>query len=317
MKRKSNRKTKMSDKPRSEIRKVTPEWARQIIDKHLKELESGAYRQRPISDRIVKAYASDMKAGNWSLTGQGISFDTDGHLMDGQHRVAAVVAAGVEVDMLIMWGLPAEHDGRVKTINLFDIGKKRTVGGQLKIEGMEYYNEVGAAARCLIILSRGLTNIKGVVYTLPQQVAVAEAFQHNIYKLIHILRKDGAPTKNSASYILAPLALLHCCMPDEAELFATEFNEGTGLSKTSPVLHFKRHLENSPARNRGGDYQIHEMGVTISALYSYVNEKRVEASIRGRQEHTEWLLKLARNALKKVRDVAGIELTMEELKAKE
>lgn len=306
----------MSDKPRSEIRKVTPEWARQIIDKHYKELESGEYRQRPINERTVKAYANDMKAGNWSLTGQGVSFDTDGHLMDGQHRLAAVVVAGVPVDMLIMWDLPAEHDGRVKTINLFDIGKKRSVGGQLKIDGKEYYNELASASRCLLILSQGNVRVAGYIYTLPQQVAVANVFQNNVYKLIHILRKDGAPPKNSASYILGPLTLLHCVDPDAAELFATEFNEGTGLSKTSPVLHFKRFLDRGSFGGRGTDYQIYAMGATCSALYSYVNEKRVETTIRGNNEHTDWLLKLAKNPIKKIREVAGIELTMEELKAK-
>ncbi len=76
-------------KPRVEIRKVTPEWAASVLAKHDKSIMDGKYRQRPIRDITVAQYASDMKAGNWGVTGQGISFDTDdkGHL-----RIATRVA---------------------------------------------------------------------------------------------------------------------------------------------------------------------------------------------------------------------------------
>ena len=40
---------------------------------------------RPVLRRVVARYAREMAAGNWLLTHQGIAFDSQGKLVDGQH----------------------------------------------------------------------------------------------------------------------------------------------------------------------------------------------------------------------------------------
>lgn len=46
---------------------------------------------RVLSKNVVSKYAYDMKNNDWTLTHQGIAFDTDGNLADGQHRLQAVI----------------------------------------------------------------------------------------------------------------------------------------------------------------------------------------------------------------------------------
>ena len=299
-------------KPKIELRTVTPEWAAAILEKHNQRMLDGKCRQRPLNENTVAQYATDMKCGNWGVTGQGISFDEEGNLLDGQHRLAAVMRSGVSVQMPVIWDLDTHVSKQIKTIDVIDIGKKRQVAQQLRIDGFEYYAEIGSAARCLLMLASG--NFARS-FSPPQVIAIANLMRNNITKIIQVLAKDNAPKPKYRGITVAPLVLFGTVDPDTAELFATEFNEMANLNKTSPVLQYARFMER-PATVKGGDgYRLAAMSALSSALFSYANEKRVEM-IRGNQEHVEWLLKTCKNAIVQIRNTAGITLTMEELKQK-
>src|SRR5438046_2404287 len=45
---------------------------------------------RPLSRSTVRGFADAMRSGEWLVTHQGVAFDTDGVLVDGQHRLAAI-----------------------------------------------------------------------------------------------------------------------------------------------------------------------------------------------------------------------------------
>lgn len=45
---------------------------------------------RRISPAITAKYLKDMREGRWKVTRQGIIFDTEGYLIDGQHRLRAI-----------------------------------------------------------------------------------------------------------------------------------------------------------------------------------------------------------------------------------
>lgn len=74
---------------------VTPDLAARWLEKNHPN-------NRPVAWRRVEAFASDMRAGAWMLTHQGICFDGDGRLIDGQHRLHAVIGAKMTVRMLVV-----------------------------------------------------------------------------------------------------------------------------------------------------------------------------------------------------------------------
>ena len=80
----------------SQIMEVTPSLAAEW-------LKSNNFN-RNISHPTVARYASDMCNGKWKLTHQGIAFDGQGVLVDGQHRLSAVIKSGVTVPMMVTWG---------------------------------------------------------------------------------------------------------------------------------------------------------------------------------------------------------------------
>lgn len=104
---------------------ITPQMA-------AKWLDTVPPNQRKLRERRVKTYADDMVNGNWRITHQGIAFDVDGNLIDGQHRLNAIVAAGVAVPMYVASGLP-----RASIANV-DLGFPRTTVDVLNVEGHGY-----------------------------------------------------------------------------------------------------------------------------------------------------------------------------------
>lgn len=73
---------------------------------------------RPLRPSWIKALSGMMQRGEWMMTHQGIAITTDGRLIDGQHRLNAVIHAGVSVNMSVVYNCdPASFialDGGVK-----------------------------------------------------------------------------------------------------------------------------------------------------------------------------------------------------------
>lgn len=63
---------------------------------------------RRIRPRKVERYTKVIREGRFQTTHQGIAFNCDGTLLDGQHRLSAIVAAGKAVRMWVARHLPRE-----------------------------------------------------------------------------------------------------------------------------------------------------------------------------------------------------------------
>lgn len=100
---------------------ITPEMAAEMLTHNIEN-------NRKINDDRVRSYADDMKNGKWMVTGQAIQFDENGTLIDGQHRLYAIVKAKTPVRMMVVSNLPTE------TIKVIDTMQARTVS---QIERMQ------------------------------------------------------------------------------------------------------------------------------------------------------------------------------------
>lgn len=114
-----------------EVVNLTPELAEEFLT-HLPQ------RQRSLSPATVDMYSADMLEGEWIFTGDAIRFDTDGNLIDGQHRCTAVVESGRTVPAVVIRGLNEDA-----ILNL-DNGRRRSFGDDLRIKG--YPNHTALAA---------------------------------------------------------------------------------------------------------------------------------------------------------------------------
>lgn len=104
---------------------------------------------RHLRQTAVDAYARDMSAGVWQWNGDGIKIATDGTLLDGQHRLAAIVQAGVPVRLLVTSGLPVEAQ------ETMDTGIHRTFADALSLRGYANATSLGAVCRTVLTWERG------------------------------------------------------------------------------------------------------------------------------------------------------------------
>lgn len=115
---------KQNGYPTCEYVQVTPEQAREWLEKPAKN--------RKLSQRRVGLYAAAMKRGDWMLTNQGVAIDEFGMLIDGQHRLSAIVEAEVPVELLVIRAAPN------KSQLVLDQGLKRLPHDQVGLrEGWE------------------------------------------------------------------------------------------------------------------------------------------------------------------------------------
>jgi len=76
---------------------VTPEMAHSYL------LHNA--RHRPIKEKKVNEYMAQMIDGSWKLNGKPIIFDSNGRLLNGQHRLSAVIKAGVPLTTVVIHGV--------------------------------------------------------------------------------------------------------------------------------------------------------------------------------------------------------------------
>lgn len=113
---------------------ITPEIANDWLENR------NITAQRDLSDLIARRYAKSMADGRWLYTHQGIAFDTEGWLIDGQHRLRAVVLADTSVDMFVI------PDCDSATFAVLDNGYKRQAAQMIHTPSSRV---VAAAARVL------------------------------------------------------------------------------------------------------------------------------------------------------------------------
>lgn len=121
----------MDDIVQTKLVQVTPQLARDWLD-----LSEG---NRRINPARVMAYVSDMQMGRWYL-GETIKFSIIG-LIDGHHRLNAVIKYGEAVKMLVTTGLPPD------SIKGIDLGQPRTRDQVSKFMGEGYSRRHFAIAR--------------------------------------------------------------------------------------------------------------------------------------------------------------------------
>lgn len=97
---------------------ITPEMAANLLET--------TSNNRKISNGTVQAYMSDILNGNWDETvGTAISIDSDGVLRDGQHRLTAVVRAGVGIHSWVCRNVSSD--------GIYDNNRKRSNSDQIAI----------------------------------------------------------------------------------------------------------------------------------------------------------------------------------------
>lgn len=146
---------------------------------------------RPIQKETVRAYARDMKGGQWVPTHQGLAFNDQDELIDGQHRLHAIMMAGVTIRMMVTFGLPSRIDGKeMTTMDAVDRGATRSVADQLTIQ--HGFKNGGVTARICASLGSVCFEERTRRLSVGQTLEVFRAFESAVlYVIEHGSKKPG------------------------------------------------------------------------------------------------------------------------------
>lgn len=128
----------------TKLQLVTPAMAEEFL--------SRMGTNRSVTEARVAQYAADMKNGRWRDNGETIKFDVGSRLIDGQHRLLALIRAKVAVQFLCVYDLDAS------AFDTIDTGRARTAGDVLSIEGEAHTKLLSAALRQQILFDVGAFN---------------------------------------------------------------------------------------------------------------------------------------------------------------
>lgn len=194
---------------KAKVETITPEIAKEYLKKN-----TANYRKlTTLSWYKIDQYAEAMKAGKWQLNGEAITFGKNGVLKNGQHRLAAIIRAGVPVKILVVYDIDDDVD-------IYDRGKNRTDADIAHARGIDIDNTTIAAANIVVnVFSARKSRDFVIDYAEKNFAELNKARRIAVYGNSKIT--NNAPSV-CAAYLAVRTNLLRCY---EAELFFRLMND--------------------------------------------------------------------------------------------
>lgn len=174
----------------SKVVRITPDKAREMLSRNL-------YRQRPMDRRLVDQIRRDIVNGDFVTTHQGIAFDDDGNLVDGQHRLQAIADSGMAVNVMVTTGLTR------RAFSVVDTGKARTYRDFAITSGIGEDDPLFASTRAASI-ARGLyrfeisRNVRLSNAEVRRLIAGLLPWLHDLYGVCLTRKKNPTSPVNAA-----------------------------------------------------------------------------------------------------------------------
>jgi hypothetical protein len=229
-----------SGKETVRIENITPARAKKWLE--------GNVDNRKLRDSRVLHLSKILQLGEWDLTGDAIVFDSEGVLINGQHRLTAIVVTGIPARMVVLRGVPS------KAQEVMDQGLSRNLADQLHRRGIPYTHIIAGALNWLYQM-KYIEETGNVHYADPSMRPslreLLQLFDQNldlveeaptIGKLVYYTKVRPGPT-------LAIKHRLRLIDVEDAELFFQKWQEGTDLERNDPVWRLREWTLND-ARTR-------------------------------------------------------------------
>lgn len=241
-------------------------------------------KNRPLSPTHLERLCHDIVAGNFNYdTGDSVRFDTEGDLLDVQHRIAAHVLVNKPFPTIVVAGIPS------KAILHIDGGLPRQYGTvSLMVDRLNDGNATTSIAQesltrrnqeIQIVKAWFKHGTRNRVFTKHD----VEQFRKEKYDVISkVLRKVENDRTRLVGYRTA-VAMYFEKDPIKAEAFFQAVGgDGALLPPGSPILKLRKFLEDT--KTGGGNAIKKSYVVTVSMIHAF-HEGR---TVRNVSEKEEW-----------------------------
>jgi hypothetical protein len=227
-----------------ELRVITPRVAQELLEHNS--------RNRNLTVNRTRQCADAMRRGEWMFNGDAIRVCDDGTLLDGQHRLAAVIESGIPQVFLIVSGLPAAAQ------ETMDIGKKRSIADSLKLRGETHVHVLAAVGRLVHAYETRQTFRAPTIPPTPQQVLATIDRHPGTREAIRKSRSVAVNTTLTNSVAGACYYLFSRVDAADCEVFFNRLAMGSELLPTSPIFLLRRRFtmpQNSTVRTLSAGVQ--------------------------------------------------------------
>jgi len=217
---------------------VTPEYALKLLEKNT--------MNRPCRQAVVDHYAKEMSSGNWMEdTGEAIKFSKEGKLLDGQHRLMAVVKSGKGQNFHFVHGLDES------TFHVLDTGAKRSPGDIMNIAGIDSGGAIASIISCHHRLKNGKFHRSASGHGKSSNLSATDLLKiynqnPTLWKSIH--SRSDFYYRNLSRVIERSLlgglyTLFYHVNPSDADDFMTQLSTGEKISNKSISLLRKKLID--------------------------------------------------------------------------
>lgn len=200
---------------------VTPELALQL-------LEANKNNRRIKTPRLLQ-YTQEILKGNWKPdTGETIKISKTGRILDGQHRLMAVVKAKIPVHFHIVYGVEDN------VFDVLDTGSMRNATDVFYIKGIKNQNTIPSIIATYNLLTKGFSSSGQVNHRATNAELLDQYFSFEMFWQVTTTRTIA--WYQAFAKILPPSAigglysLFYDISPDQAEEFFNQLCTGQNIS---------------------------------------------------------------------------------------
>ena len=216
----------------------------------------------------VDNYAKVMEAGRWMLTGEAVKVDVTGRLLDGQHRLAAVVKSGATVQLLVCRGLEEE------TFKVLDSGMTRTIGDAFGTMGKVNGNVIGATVSLVIAYEQGNVTSSRKRHGI-NRASVLDRYMLDPEGFDHVAVMSEHHWRRKFPQIISSVAGALCFLQPEAEEFMERVVVGNNLDIGDPRLALRNYLINSTLLGRRSQISLFAAHIYSWNAYAEGREQKL------------------------------------------
>jgi hypothetical protein len=229
---------------------LTPEIARAWLAAH--KINRKLYVPR------VKKYARAMLAGEWMETGESIKISDSNAIIDGQHRLEAVIESGVSIRVMVITGIPES------AMFAMDTGKSRSYGDALTLVGLSPWEaRAGGAAVSLLLAHEDLPAMwMGAVPNRFENSEVVAYWRAHPELLASVQYMRGLVTRHTVmpyGYAVSLHYLFSQQSREDADVFFDAMYRGVFASDVDPIYQLVKFLRDamiSKRRVRAAEYCV-------------------------------------------------------------
>lgn len=242
---------------------LTPAMARQLL--------TGNVHNRNVRERHVQALARDIRNGRWRLSGDSIKRAHDGTIIDGQHRLLAVVEADMPIEVVLVTNV--DPDAQI----VVDTGRGRTFPDTLRLMGEGQANDKAALVRKIVLWESDSLRTNLLEISRQELLDAYMERKDDIDEAVRHAARVYMRGEVHCTRSVLGLAIHNLMKVDSADAawFFDRLSDGQGLMEGDPIYTLRRVLRNRTATsNAGGDAWV-LMGMFYKTWNAYRRGEKI------------------------------------------